>query len=107
MQNDCVGAPSHTRTRLPLTIFSRVAAHSLGFGAPAVAVAALDFDFIRGEGGRVPHDKRVSFHQMFPPVIVHTCLPVAHLVLKARAIVFDWRERLQTAWGETFSNRGG
>lgn len=80
-----------------LTIFPRVSAHSLWFGAPTVAVPALDFDFVRGEGGRVPHDKRVPFDKMFPPVVVHTCLPVAHLVLQARAIVFDGRERLQTA----------
>lgn len=62
-----------------------------------MAVPTLDFDFVRGEGGRVPHDKRVSFDKMFPPAVVHTCLPVAHLVLEARAIVFDGRERLQTA----------
>lgn len=67
-----------------------------------MAVAALDFDFVWGEGRRVPHDKRVSFDQMFLPVVVNTCLPVAHLVLEARAIVFDGQKRLQTAQAESF-----
>lgn len=60
-----------------------------------MAVPALNFDFVRGESGRVPHDKGVPFDEMLPPVVLHPHFPVAHLVLEAWAIVFNRQERLQ------------
>lgn len=60
-----------------------------------MAVPALNFDFVRGESGRVPHDKGVPFDEMLPPVVFHPRFPVAHLVLEAWTIVFNRQERLQ------------
>lgn len=60
-----------------------------------MAVPALNFDFVRGESGRVPHDKGVPFDEMLPPVVLHPGFLVAHFVLKAWAIVFNRQERLQ------------
>lgn len=60
-----------------------------------MAVPALKFDLVGNKSGRVPHDKGVPFHQMLPPDVLHPQFPVAHLVLEAGAIVFNWQQRLQ------------
>lgn len=60
-----------------------------------MAVPALNFDLIGDKSGRVSHDKGVSYNQVVLPGLFHSKFPVAHLVLKAWAIVFDGQQRLQ------------
>lgn len=78
-----------------LTILSRVTSDNFGFWSPAVAVPALNFDFVGDKRGRVPHNKGVPFDKMLPPDIFHPQFSVAHLVLKARAIVLNRQQWLQ------------
>lgn len=78
-----------------LTIFSRVTGDNFGFWTPALVIPALNFNLVGDEGGHVPHDEGVLFDHVLPPLLVHAQPPVAHLVLKAGAVVLDGQQRLQ------------
>lgn len=78
-----------------LTVFSRVTGDNFGFWAPAVVIPALNFNLVRDECGHVPHDEGVAFDHVLPPLLLHPQPPVAHLVLKAGAVVLDGQQRLQ------------
>lgn len=81
--------------RLELTIFAWVTGDNFGFWTPAEVIPALNFNLVGDERGRVPHDEGVPFDHVFPPLVLHPQLPVAHLVLKAGAVLLDGQQRLQ------------
>ena len=60
-----------------------------------MAVPALNFDLVGDKRGRVRHDKGVSVDHMQLPFISHPQFSVAHPVLEAWAIVFNWQQWLQ------------
>lgn len=83
------------RQRSGLTIFSGVTGDNSGFWTPAELVPALNLNLVGHKRGRVPHDKGRPFDHVLPPLVLHPQLPVAHLVLKAGAVLLDGQQRLQ------------
>lgn len=60
-----------------------------------MVIPALNFNLVRDERGHVPHDEGVPFDHVLLPLLLHPQPPVAHLVLKAGAVVLDGQQWLQ------------
>lgn len=60
-----------------------------------MVIPALNFNLVRDERGHVPHDEGVPLDHVLHPLLLHAQPPVAHLVLKAGAVVLDGQQRLQ------------
>lgn len=60
-----------------------------------MVIPALNFNLVRDERGHIPHDEGVPLDHVLPPLLLRPQPPVAHLVLKAGAVVLDGQQRLQ------------